>query len=165
MIKELRIDDRLIHGQVALTWPHALGINHIIVANDNAFNDETQQVTLKMAVQGDTKVLIRSINDTIQFLENPRVKKIPLMLIVNCVNDAIKIYQSFGKDYIERINVANVGRFDEISNEKKKKLASTIFITPEAIEKLLIIVNDGENIVNQVVPEKKSIPFEELIKR
>lgn len=42
MIKELRVDDRLIHGQIALTWPKALQINHIIVANDKASKDKTQ---------------------------------------------------------------------------------------------------------------------------
>ena len=36
MIVQLRIDDRLIHGQVALVWSKELGTPGILVANDQA---------------------------------------------------------------------------------------------------------------------------------
>ena len=36
MIPSLRIDDRLIHGQIALVWSKAFGTNRIVVANDKA---------------------------------------------------------------------------------------------------------------------------------
>lgn len=166
MIKELRIDDRLIHGQVALTWPKTLCINHIIVANDNACVDKAQQVTLKMAAQGgDTKVLIRSVSETINFFENQRARVVPIMIIVNSVSDAYEIYKNLGKQFIERINIANVGRFDEIPTDQKKKIASSVYITQKAIDQLLEIVDDGEKVVNQVVPEKKADPFINLVKR
>lgn len=35
-ISLVRIDDRLIHGQVAFGWTTALGINTILVVNDDA---------------------------------------------------------------------------------------------------------------------------------
>ena len=34
MIKLLRIDDRLIHGQVAVYWINATGADTIVIAND-----------------------------------------------------------------------------------------------------------------------------------
>lgn len=36
MVSLMRIDDRLIHGQVAYGWATSLGINVILVANDEA---------------------------------------------------------------------------------------------------------------------------------
>ena len=40
MIKMLRIDDRLIHGQIAVVWSKELGVDRIVVANDKvAVND------------------------------------------------------------------------------------------------------------------------------
>ncbi|MCB6322898.1 PTS sugar transporter subunit IIB, partial [Bacteroides thetaiotaomicron] len=50
MIKMLRIDERLIHGQVAVVWSKALSITHIIVANDDVVNNELQITSMKMAV-------------------------------------------------------------------------------------------------------------------
>ena len=38
-----RIDNRLVHGQVGVTWTRAVKANLIVVANDDAANDELQQ--------------------------------------------------------------------------------------------------------------------------
>lgn len=38
-----RIDNRLVHGQVGVTWTRALGANLILVANDQASKDTLQQ--------------------------------------------------------------------------------------------------------------------------
>ncbi len=43
MIKLVRIDDRLIHGQVAYTWTGYLGANVILIANDQVLKDELKK--------------------------------------------------------------------------------------------------------------------------
>ena len=42
-ITALRVDDRLIHGQVAMTWTKQLRVQGIVVANDAAAGDNTQK--------------------------------------------------------------------------------------------------------------------------
>ena len=49
MIKALRIDHRLVHGQVAFTWTHFLAATRIIVIDDKAAADEFQKMALNMA--------------------------------------------------------------------------------------------------------------------
>lgn len=49
MIVQLRVDDRLVHGQVTLMWGKELSTKGILVANDAAAQNETQSSTLKMA--------------------------------------------------------------------------------------------------------------------
>lgn len=43
MISLIRIDDRLIHGQVAVVWTKHLGVNRILVANDQIVNNDVQR--------------------------------------------------------------------------------------------------------------------------
>ena len=50
MIVCLRVDERLIHGQVAMTWTKELKLNGLVVASDEAASNELQKMTLKMAV-------------------------------------------------------------------------------------------------------------------
>ena len=50
MIVCLRVDERLIHGQVAMTWTKELKLNGLVVASDEAASNEIQKMTLKMAV-------------------------------------------------------------------------------------------------------------------
>lgn len=51
-----RIDNRLIHGQVGVTWTKTLGANLLLVANDAVANDPMQQklmaVTAKSSGDG-----------------------------------------------------------------------------------------------------------------
>lgn len=162
MIRELRIDDRLIHGQIALTWPKAIGVNHIIVANDKASQDTTQQMTLKMAVSGNVKVLIRSIDDTIKLMKSPKARAVEMMVIVNSVEDAHRLYHSLA-DIIERINIANVGRFDGVPNKEKRSIGSSILLTNEAEKSAKMLISEGANVVHQVVPDNKEEQFKNLI--
>lgn len=45
-----RIDNRLVHGQVGVTWVNHLGANLIVVANDEVAEDEVQQDLMEMVV-------------------------------------------------------------------------------------------------------------------
>ena len=65
MIKLLRVDDRLIHGQVATTWTKTLQADSIIVANDEVISNELQIIALKLAVPAGMKVAIRSVSEEI----------------------------------------------------------------------------------------------------
>lgn len=47
-----RIDNRLVHGQVGVTWVNHLGANLMVVANDEVAEDEVQQDLMDMVVPG-----------------------------------------------------------------------------------------------------------------
>ncbi|MCP5699570.1 PTS sugar transporter subunit IIB, partial [Klebsiella pneumoniae] len=49
MIKLVRIDYRLLHGQVVFAWTRALDIDHIIVANAKAAADAFITMSLNLA--------------------------------------------------------------------------------------------------------------------
>ncbi len=43
-----RIDNRLVHGQVGVSWTATLGANLILVADDGVAKDSLQQRLMKM---------------------------------------------------------------------------------------------------------------------
>ena len=49
MIKLLRVDDRLIHGQVAVSWTSFIGADTLLVANEKARTDKMMQMAFNMA--------------------------------------------------------------------------------------------------------------------
>lgn len=164
MIKELRVDDRLIHGQVALTWPGHLGVSHIIVANDAASKNQMQADTLKMAVQGTAKVIVRNVDKAIALLNNPKAQSIPMFVIVNQVKDAEKIYSGLNGENIERINIANVGRFDGLPKDQKTSVTNSILLTKEDLDAAKKLITDKANLVHQVIPTDKVENFANLLK-
>ena len=49
-INNIRIDDRLIHGQVSTMWSNKLGVTRLMVVNDAVANNDMQKQVLRMAV-------------------------------------------------------------------------------------------------------------------
>ena len=48
MIKLVRVDHRLLHGQVAFSWTNGVGADCILVASDMVVNDEVWKTTLRL---------------------------------------------------------------------------------------------------------------------
>jgi fructoselysine and glucoselysine-specific PTS system IIB component len=89
MIRLTRIDDRLLHGQVAFTWIPALGVDCLIIANDKVAKDEFMKLTLGLAKPAGIKLLIKSLNDAAIFLNDEKNKSLNILLIINGVKDAL----------------------------------------------------------------------------
>jgi fructoselysine and glucoselysine-specific PTS system IIB component len=88
MIKLTRIDDRLLHGQVALTWVPALGTDCLVIANNKVANDEFMKLTLGLAKPAASRLLILSLKDAVIFLNDEKNKHLNILLIINSVKDA-----------------------------------------------------------------------------
>ena len=66
MILQLRIDERLIHGQIAAAWGKALPLSAIVCASDVAVNDSIRTKMLLMAAPPETKARIKSVDGAIR---------------------------------------------------------------------------------------------------
>ncbi|UBM58008.1 PTS sugar transporter subunit IIB [Marinilongibacter aquaticus] len=106
MIKLTRIDDRLVHGQVAFTWVPALGIDCLLVANDSIAKDDFQKMTLGLAKPANAKLVIRGIDEAIQFLNDGRNDEFKTLILVNSVNDAYAL--ALAVDEIKSINFGGI---------------------------------------------------------
>ena len=153
MITQIRVDDRLVHGQIALVWSKALGTNKIVVANDNAANNETTKMTLNMAIPSGIKLMIRSVDEAIAFFNNPKAKDVKMFVLTANVKDALKVVKGC-EGLVEAINIANVGKFDGVPMNEKTKLLDGFF-TKEEIEATKELVKiEGIEVYHQITPEK-----------
>lgn len=70
-----RIDNRLIHGQVATQWSGVLGANLLLVANDAVAKDEFRQGLMNMAAPAYAQTRYFSIQKTIDIIEKQALLK------------------------------------------------------------------------------------------
>ena len=155
-IAALRVDDRLIHGQVAMTWTKQLRVQGIVVANDDAANDDTQKMALKMAVPAGIKVLIKPVDEAIRVLNDPRAAKMRILVLTRTVKDALKVRKQVGE--IEFLNVGNVGRFDGIDASEKQLLSPTIMLTDAEVQALRELVEvDPKTCIQQVPNDEQKL--------
>jgi len=121
-----RIDNRLIHGQVGMTWTNTLGANLVVVANDEVAQDEVQQNLMDMVLPEAAESRFFTLEKTIRIIHKaaPRQK---ILLVVRTPQDALTLVE--GGVPIEKINVGNLH-----FSEGKKQISSTVSVDEKDIE-------------------------------
>ena len=118
MIALMRIDNRLIHGQVALLWTKHLQSNRIIVANDTIVKNEVKVAALKMACPATAKCSVLSVEDSIKVLNDPRAERLRTFIVVNNPTDARRIVEAVPS--VPLVNISNYGHLGDDLKERIK---------------------------------------------
>lgn len=163
MVVQIRIDDRLIHGQVALVWSKELSTPGIIVANDNAATNETVKMTLKMACPPGIKLIVKKVEDAKGTINDPRGKDMRIFGLTRTVTDALALVKACGEN-IQSVNLANCGIHDG-SLEEKIPLNNRVRLTKTelaAAKELASIM--GDKFIAQVIPTAQKAVVQDLVK-
>jgi PTS system mannose-specific IIB component len=91
MIKLLRLDERLIHGQIAIKWSRHLSVNRILVLNDEAANNDLIKKSLMMAAPSDVKVAITTMEEGKNILNDSRAESLSILVLVKTPQDVLKL--------------------------------------------------------------------------
>ena len=135
IIDALRVDERLIHGQIAMVWSRALNLDGIVVANDEAAENELQQKALKMAVPNGIKVIIKTLDDAVTLLKDKRASDMKLLVLVRTIGDALYLAKQL--DNIGYLNIGNVGK--SVQGDKQT-LTKFVMLTTDELTNLKELV-------------------------
>lgn len=126
-VKMLRIDERLIHGQGQL-WLNSLGVNLVIVANDEAATNPLQQTLMKTVVSKDIGMRFFSIDKTneVIFKASPQQT---IFVVVKSPEDALRLVE--GGFPIKEINIGNIH-----ADKGKEKISQFIYLGEKDKESL-----------------------------
>ncbi|SHH51766.1 mannose/fructose/sorbose PTS transporter subunit IIB [Virgibacillus chiguensis] len=89
----VRIDDRLIHGQVATVWVKDANVSRIIVVNDEVAHDEVRKTLLKQVAPPSVKASVVSIDKLIRVYKNPKYENDRVMLLFTNPFDVERVIQ------------------------------------------------------------------------
>lgn len=148
-----RIDNRLVHGQVGVTWTSTIGANLLVVVDDDVAQDEIQQKL--MGITAETYgfgIRFFSIEKTINVIGKaaPHQK---IFLICRTPHTVRKLLE--GGITLNDVNVGNMH-----FSEGKKQISSKVYVDEQDLEDLHFIKEHGVNLFIQDVPgdQKESIP-------
>ena len=71
-----RIDDRLIHGQVATVWSKSTNCQRIIVCDDDVAKDKIRATLLKQVAPAGIKSHVVDLDKAIRVYNNPDIKSV-----------------------------------------------------------------------------------------
>ena len=105
-ISLIRIDDRLIHGQVVVGWSKFIQADHIIVADDKVAGDMTQRMLYEMVVPPGMKVNIFTVREAAEFLKTNQNASERIILLFSTPQDVLS-YSGFGGP-VKSLNVGGM---------------------------------------------------------
>ncbi len=158
-VVHMRIDNRLIHGQVTTTWANAINTNRLIVTNDKVARDPIQQMLLPQAARGvPTSVL--SVDDTLQYVRSEKGQKERLFILAKLPEDALRLLE--GGLQPEEINVGNQA---PSPGTKFKMVTHSVAVTAEDAAIYRAIAEKGYRLTSKMMPSDRAIDFLETLKK
>ena len=152
----VRIDSRLIHGQVITKWLKRVDANKIIIIDNQLANDDFMKSIYVMAAPSDVKVEVYTIEDAIaQYNEDQfgSDKILVLMKDVQTTYDVIKNGLAFPK-----VQIGGLG-----AGPNKKKAYGPIYFSDQDFKQLKELHDEGVDIVLHQVPDEAALEFSKVI--
>lgn len=145
-----RIDDRLIHGQVATAWVRVTGANKIIIVDDMVAQDMFISKVLRMAAPPRIKVEILDIKSAIAALINYTESQDKVLLLAKTPMTMLELIQ--GGVEIKELNIGGMG-----AGPGRKQVYKNISASQDEKEVLRKIIELGTDVHIKIVPDDDKI--------
>ncbi len=156
MISLVRVDNRLIHGQVVEAWLPFLKVERVAVADDEAASNDLIRAAMGLAVQPSVEVLIHPLAEVpFEALSRDDVKT---LVLVRDVQGAVTA-KARGLE-LSKLNLGNVH-----FATGRRQVSPSVFLSPEEMEQLKMLADEGVEVDARGVPAEKPVTFTELSER
>lgn len=157
----IRIDDRLIHGQIAVAWAQTLSIKEIIAFDDATANNALLQRIMLSGISKDYHPSILGFAKAEEVLSQEVEGN--RLVIVRSPKYLPKIMP-----YIKALDTLYLGNIQKTADAKynlSSGAGGVLFFSPEDIEILDGYHNNGVNVLLQMVPSSGSRTWEQAKKK
>lgn len=162
-IQLIRVDNRLVHGQVGMTWSSALNIDAIVVVDEEVvYNVFSQKLMASIAKAANLDIAFYTIENFVTTLQKQKDTK-KIFVIVKNIQTVRKLYEKGIR--FPKINIGNI-HYERGRYPLNKKM----YLTETDVQDLNYLNEVGNTIFYQDVPgtmtEKiELLDFEKLKRR
>lgn len=156
-VRHLRIDNRLIHGQVTVAWAGNLGADRLVVSNDEVAADDMQRMILPQAARG-VATSVLGIQETLDYCAGESAQGEAILVIAKLPSDALALVQGGLKP--EEINVGNQA---PRPGTKFTMVTRSIAVTAEDAETYRAIAAEGFTLQQRMMPNDKKADFLQVL--
>lgn len=111
MVILIRVDDRLLHGQIICSWVPFIKADSLVVASDEAASDSLVSEIISACGCNELSVAVKSVADTAAYLKGEDGAEARVMLVVGELRDAMRLYELGMK--FSSINLGNIHHEDD----------------------------------------------------
>ncbi|MBE5105333.1 PTS sugar transporter subunit IIB [Bacillus thuringiensis] len=152
-IVHIRVDDRLIHGQVATRWATGLRVNRIMIIDDKVAVNDDEKSILRMAAPAGVNTSILTFEKGLNNVKNGNYKGQRVLLIVKTPEILVQLMN--GGLALKEVNIGNMS--SRPGTTQIKKSISMTENEKVAVQQLLC---QGVKVTAQMVPEESDASIE-----
>jgi PTS system galactosamine-specific IIB component len=148
------VDNRLVHGQVGASWVGAVRANLIIVADDEAANDQVQQSLMKMTADAnDVGIRFFTLQKTIDVIHKASASQ-HMFIVARTPQNMLSLIE--GGVPIKEVNIGNM----HASGDKRVFHEQHVYVDDADLKAFAAMKAKGVNVFIQIAPTNKK--FENL---
>jgi PTS system mannose-specific IIB component len=154
----VRIDDRLVHGQIVQGWLKNISVEKIAVASDFVAKDNMQKLLMGLAVPNTIELEILSLEDICKAIVSGKYDKPKTMIIAAKPIEVLTMVER-GADF-KSINVGGMHY-----GKDKIQILQNVFVDEADMSALLAISQKGIELEGRILPLDERTNVAEAIKK
>lgn len=149
-----RIDNRLIHGQVATQWAGNLGVNLLLVANDDVAKNPMRQGLMDMAAPNYAQTRYWTIQKTIDTIHKASERQ-KIFMICESPQDVLALVE--GGVPIKKVNIGNMHMA-----EGKRQIVGSVAVDDDDVAAFRKLQDLGVELEIRRVPQESADRLDKL---
>lgn len=155
-IKLVRIDDRLIHGQVTTIWSKVTHCNRILIVSNEVANDELRKLLLKQVAPLGVETNVITVEKMIQIIDDPRFDGVKVLMLFTNPKEVLEVVE--GGVNINSINVGGMS-----FREGKIQITAAVSVNDEDIKAFKQLNELGIELeIRKIVKDKKEYIMDKI---
>ena len=154
----VRIDDRLIHGQVVVGWGSFINPEVMVVCNDELAASDMEKELYSSTIPGSIEMLFLTVEQTAEILKNNDLIKKRHIILIESPFDALRLLES-GVD-LKSINIGGL----HFKNEAVQFL-TYVYLNEDEISCFRKILDMGVELECRDLPQSKKVMLKKLFNK
>ncbi|MGX2947308.1 PTS system mannose/fructose/N-acetylgalactosamine-transporter subunit IIB [Frederiksenia canicola] len=155
-ILNVRIDGRLIHGQVANLWTSYLDITRIMVVDDAAANNDIDKAGLRLACPAGVNLSVLTVEKAANNINEGRYDSQRVLIVTRDPQTLLRLVEQ-GVALTE-INAGNMPK-----TEHTRPIRKTVHVTDADIDVFKQLSEKGIKLTAQLVPNEEKVDLMKLL--
>lgn len=152
----VRVDDRLIHGQVVVGWAQALRVNRIVLVDDAVAQSDWERELYQLGVPPGLELSFMSLDEAVRAAPTLAGARERVLVLTGSVGTAVRLAER-----AREISALNLGGVHD--GRGRTPRLSYVYLSDEEVDELRRAAARGVRVTAQDVPTARPVPLEQLL--
>ncbi|MCP4726792.1 MAG: PTS sugar transporter subunit IIB [bacterium] len=152
----VRIDDRLVHGQVTVGWGSYLNPDRILLVSDEIAGDDWQKELYQKCIPLDLKISIMNVHDAASSLNSGQFDRDRVILLVESPSVLVDLVNN--NVPLQQVNIGGMH-----FKPNKKKVLSYVFVDNVDVKAFRYLEEKNIELICQELPRAKKENLSNLL--